>query len=292
MRTETDADRVVTCDPGVDDAVALAVAAGRPDCRLRAVVAGAGNVDARSAWRNAQGLARLFELDVPVGIGSAMSVDGAPIRRLGGPHGPDGLSGSSGRLPAPPGPPADGRPLLRGEVVALGPLTDVAGALRARRPIARVVWMGGATIGPAAPDVSVAEFNASADPAAVDQVLASGVDMAIVPLAVTRQVSLARADLARWAAGPRRARFCADLVASRLEGGRTTLHDPVALVAALEPDLFTWQVRRLRCTRGDEPSRGALVVDTGGTGDARVAVAVDAGAVAHRIVDAVLTATR
>ncbi|HET9612441.1 MAG TPA: nucleoside hydrolase, partial [Acidimicrobiales bacterium] len=89
---------VVTCDPGVDDAVALAVAAGRDDCDVRAIVASAGNVDAPTAWRNARGLADLLGLDVPVAMGSAATVGGRAISRAGHAHGADGLAGLAHRL--------------------------------------------------------------------------------------------------------------------------------------------------------------------------------------------------
>jgi len=295
---------MLTCDPGIDDAVALAIAAGRADCEVRAIVAGAGNVDALTAWRNAMGLAGLFGIDAPVGIGSAAAASGAPIQREGGTHGADGLAGLSGRLPIRPAGPADGpqvdgpRPLdgvslMRGRVLATGPLTDVALALRAGRPIGRVVWMGGSLAGSGSADPSpIAEFNASADPQAVAEVLASPIDVVIVPLDVTRQVTLASGDVERWAGGPACARFCAALTESRLSGGVVVLHDPVAVVAALEPDLFGWERLRVRCSLGDDHQRGALVAERSPepSTNARVAVAVDAPAVRDRIVEAVLGA--
>src|SRR5690606_31987088 len=156
----TDHRWVVTCDPGVDDAIALAVAAGRADCDVRAVVAGAGNVDAPTAWRNATGLAALFGLDVPVGLGGAVALDGGSLARGDdsrpsgsdlrhasatgqgrGPHGPDGLAGLSDQLPEMSGPPADGATMVHGPVIALGPLSDVARSRHAGRSLDRVVWM-------------------------------------------------------------------------------------------------------------------------------------------------------
>src|SRR5687767_10049992 len=134
-------DLVIVADPGIDDAIAFAVAAGHQSCDVTALVAGVGNVDARSAWRNAVGLADLFGLDVPVGIGSTCALDGSRPPRADHPvHGADGLGGSSDRLAPATGEPIDGLPLVRGTVVALGPLTDVARALRAGQPVERVVW--------------------------------------------------------------------------------------------------------------------------------------------------------
>lgn len=329
---------VLTCDPGIDDAVALAVASGRADCTVAAVVAGAGNVDATTAWRNAVGLTVRFGLDVPVAIGSATALDGRPLRRAGTAHGLDGLGGLGDRLALPAGhvagvgdhgvrpgegppglgddgairravatgglpvddgiagwSPAVAGPLVRGDLVALGPLTDVARAIRSGQPICRVVWMGGGTVvsedGPA---VAEAEFNAGADPVAADEVLGSPAEVAVVPLTVTRRVVLTPDDLGRWRSGPPAARLCAELAATRLRPAGVALHDPVALVAAVEPRLFAWRSVPLRCVDGDREGegdghpRGALV--TGARDDRRVrlAVAVDADAVRHSIVDAVL----
>ena len=99
-------------------------------------------------------------------------------------------------------------------------------------------------------------------------------------------------DLARWSSGPPTARLCADLAARRPgQGGhRIGLHDPVAVVAALDPELFRWEQRRLRCAGGDAPP-GALVA-VAGPPSAAIAVAIDAAAVRDRIVEAVLAAGR
>jgi len=296
------AGRVLTCDPGVDDAVALAVAAGRPDARLVAVVAGAGNVDAPTAWRNAAGMVELVGLDVPVGLGSAAALDGSAIHRDGSAHGPDGLVGLARRLPRADARTREpGRSLVQGDIVATGPLTDAAIAVRCRQPVNGVVWLGGraadlavATSPPAGPSGRAAqgpEFNAAADPEAVNTVAAGPAPLWIVPLDVSHRVVLGPGAIARWASGPTPARFCADLVTARHGVAGGALPDPVAVVAALEPHLFRWEPRPLRCsTEGPEP-RGTLLADGGAARAAQVAVDVDAAAVRKRIVDAVMSLT-
>ena len=347
---------MLTCDPGVDDAVALIVAASRADRPLRAVVAGAGNVAAPTAWRNAAGLVALLGLGVPVGVGARTATDGTPIHRGPSSHGPDGLAGTAHRLPVGGTPAIAGAPLVRGDVLATGPLTDVAGAVRAGHRVDRVVWMGGSVsdaprpsdadeqtgagtgtdpqVGAArrlAPPGStaagtVAEFNAAADLAALDTVLASPVDVAIVPIEITGLVTIRPGDLDRWRTGSPVSRFCAELVTRRLVAPRRTdrpfaLHDPVAVVAALEPDLFEWSPRRLApaiadpqsagpdaagpeaagldaagpqsagARPADAPPAGRLLVHAGPP-NARLATAVDVGAVRERIVTAVAAAGR
>jgi inosine-uridine nucleoside N-ribohydrolase len=281
-------DLVITADPGIDDAIAFAVAAGHPACDVTAIVAGVGNVDARTAWRNAVGLADLLGLAVPVGIGSARALDGSRPPRADDPvHGPDGLAGATGDLAPPTGEPPDGLPLVSGTVVALGPLTDVARALRAGQPVERVVWMGG-SLG-TGNVTAAAEFNAWADAGAADEVLTSGIDVAVVPLDVTSQVRLTQAGLDAWSAGSPAAAFCARIGGYRMRGGAAPLHDPVAVLALVEPDLFGWEAQALRCGTAGE-RRGALRIDRSaapGSG-VRIATAIDAAAVHRAIVRSVL----
>ena len=133
------------------------------------------------------------------------------------------------------GAPADGAPLVRGDVVATGPLTEVARALRSGQGLTRVVWMGGSVACARGVDPIGSEFNAAADRRAVDEVLGSGVPVRVIPIEVTVQVPFDDDDIAPWRAGPPIARLCADLVERRRGGsaGRVLLHDPVAIVAAV-----------------------------------------------------------
>ncbi len=80
-------------DPGVDDALALLVAAGHPALCLVAVVATGGNVALPQAAANARLVLEHAGVDVPLGRGSGVRLDGAPYPpRLH--HGADGLAGA------------------------------------------------------------------------------------------------------------------------------------------------------------------------------------------------------
>jgi inosine-uridine nucleoside N-ribohydrolase len=129
--------------------------------------------------------------------------------------------------------------------VATGPLTNLAVALklepRLADNVARLVLMGGAFTGPG----GLRELNFGYDPEAAHIVLSSGAPTTLVPLDVTRQTLLTRAD-------NRRLLSSGDPVARLL--GRTAepwirwleairgapgchLHDPLAMAVALEPSL-------------------------------------------------------
>ena len=91
---------IVDCDPGIDDALALAVLAASPEFDLRAVTTVRGNVSVELSTRNAiRTLAAFGRPDVPVCQGAAR-----PLVRLNPAyppiHGADGLGDVE--LPAAP----------------------------------------------------------------------------------------------------------------------------------------------------------------------------------------------
>jgi inosine-uridine nucleoside N-ribohydrolase len=174
-------------------------------------------------------------------------------------------------------------------VVATGPLTSVARALRSGNPIDRVVWTGGSAALAGEAQGAPREFNAAADPRAVREVLTAGVGLAVVPIEVTSQVAFTAGDVTAWRSGPSAARLCAELIDRRVRGApagpATWLHDPLAVVAAAEPGLFRWEQHTVGC--GPD---GSIVPDPRG-GPALIAVAVHAGAARRLVIDAVAGVT-
>lgn len=164
---------IVDTDPGVDDAFALAVAAGSSEVDLLAVTTTHGNVDVARTTENAcRVLGRLGRDDVPVGRGADRPLIHPAPHRAEHVHGDDGLGGVAAGF----GPPIAASPgtaveLLASTIatapappvlVAIGPLTNVA-ALFAAHPgvesrLARLVVMGGA-IGAGGNVTAAGEFN-------------------------------------------------------------------------------------------------------------------------------------
>ena len=147
----TPMDIILDCDPGIDDALALALAVATPELNLCAVTCVAGNRPVETTARNARALLDLFGApDIPVYAGAPGPLDNATAQ-FNLVHGEDGLGGvdidRSGIV-------ADGHAAdvlaeaLLSEarakltVVATGPLTNLALAetrhpgilARARRP--------------------------------------------------------------------------------------------------------------------------------------------------------------
>ncbi|AWB89072.1 nucleoside hydrolase [Salinibacterium hongtaonis] len=189
---------IIDCDPGLDDALALLLAHADPSVVIEAVTTVGGNVALADTTRNALELREYLGFtDVPVAAGAAGPLEGE-VRNAAEVHGSGGLG--SVVLPAA-ALPLDERDavtliidLLRsnpGEIdlVAIGPLTNIALALRAEPRVAQwaksFVIMGGSyTRGNTTP---AAEFNVYADPAAAAEVFAADWQVVMVGLDLTLQ---------------------------------------------------------------------------------------------------------
>ncbi|MGH7749387.1 MAG: nucleoside hydrolase, partial [Candidatus Dormibacteria bacterium] len=129
---------IIDTDPGVDDAVALMLAATSPEVQLLAVTTVFGNASVDVTTTNALRLRALAGLgQLPVATGAARPLAYPRRQRDVYWHGADGLGGQADLLPAPSGPinPLGAvtlmATLLRGAVVpvtlvAIGPLTNIA----------------------------------------------------------------------------------------------------------------------------------------------------------------------
>ena len=264
-------------DTGVDDALALLLALSSPEVELVGVSTVAGNAPLARTTDNTLRLlqwAGRADISVYAGAERPLVRDAVAAADV---HGATGLGAA--HLPeAHTSPAGDGVEfLLRtlqtrpGEVtlVATGPLTNLAraeaqvpGVLRRAR---QVVIMGGA-VRVSGNITPTAEFNFYADPHAARQVLASAAELVLVGLDVTEQVWLEQAALQNCAGT--RAAFCQAACQSVIAfesahygfaGMR--LHDPVALGAALWPQIFHTQQLWIDVETTGELTAGQVVVD-------------------------------
>lgn len=245
---------IIDCDPGVDDAVSLALAAGSPELDLRAVTTVAGNVPLELTTRNAARLLHAFgRADVPIAPGAARALVRVPPPHPPV-HGSNGLGGVE--LPAAPRPvETEGAVALLASVLrdaaprsitiaAIGPLTNIA-LLLSLHPgltdrIDRLVIMGGAT-GPGN-ITPVGEFNVWADPEAARRVLsAADLDICLVALDVTRRATVDERVLESLRAASVRGRLLAAMIDGY--GDRNPrgwpLHDALVLASIIDPALVT-----------------------------------------------------
>ncbi|QWF78971.1 nucleoside hydrolase [Amycolatopsis sp. CA-230715] len=277
---------VVDTDGGLDDALAIVLLARSPGVELVGISSVHGNVTSGEAAANS---ARLLEVlgdhTTPVAVGAS-----APLAQpLHLSHPNDLLRRALGRprrrTPAP-SPAAEQIVALAKEhagaldLLTLGPLTNIANALRLApdlpRLLRRVVVMGGSFDG--GNITEHAEANVHHDPEAAEEVFAAGFALTVVPLDVTRNAIATRSWLrALVSAAPRlkmKAAAALGLLAARgKKGPRLRMHDALAAAVLLD--------RRVATDHHSAPVLVALDGDrrgetTAGTGDRRPATIVRA----------------
>ena len=255
---------ILDCDPGIDDAFAIAFGCGHPGLELCGVTTVAGNVGLDRTTGNALAVLEfLGRKDVPVAAGSPVPLL-RPFTDAHDVHGETGLGTAS--LPAPRGQPVAAHAVdflieriaaAPGEVtlVATGPLTNIALAVRRHPPlvtqVADFVIMGGsASRGNVTP---AAEFNIWCDPEAAAIVFAAGWRVTMAGLDVTHQ-ALATAEV-RDRLRPL-GRLSDELLLPGLRGYQSLadaagqpVHDVCALALVAAPGLFGCRPARSRWKR-------------------------------------------
>ena len=243
-------------DPGVDDAMAMALLFALEEYDVKGVSAVAGNVELEKTFRNARDLVAFFgRKDVPVYAGADRPLFRAP-RTAYFVHGENGL----GNVPLPASDaPVEQQPAwdalyeaakaADGELtlVAVGPLTNVALALSKYgtlpKLLKRIVIMGGSSsYGNATP---AAEANIVCDAEAASTVFQCGVPIVMCGLDMTLKTVMSPAELDAMGALNPTAKFLRDaaqhgLAYSQAHGiDGMALHDPTAVLYPLYPELFS-----------------------------------------------------
>lgn len=290
---------LIDCDPGIDDALAIALAAGAPELDVVGITTVAGNATLDKTTTNALQVCDYVGLhDVPVIAGSARPL----VRELvvaDGVHGESGLGGITlpqSRLRPDAGHAADFiAETVRsapGEItlVAIGPLTNVAMAVRRDPEIVRLVRdfviMGGAATVPGN-ITPAAEFNLGVDPEAAAIVFDAGWTTTMVGLDATLK---ARADAAAMERMRGYGPLSDDLLVPCLEFyiGHTArgeegpaVHDACAVAYVARPALLQCSSARVEVETAGRLTYGMTVTDftaPAAACNARVALGVDAPA--------------
>jgi inosine-uridine nucleoside N-ribohydrolase len=247
---------ILDVDPGVDDAVAICMALADPSLEVLAVTAVGGNVAPEQATRNVQTIVEQLDPAKWPRLGAA-SVD--RMLRIDARHifGTDGFCGAhfpvaelhhqrssikviSDEIRAAPGDVT---------IVAMGPLSNVAAVLQAQPDLAALIGhliiLGGTVAGPGN-ITAAAEFNFYCDAEAARDVFRSPVTKTLVPIDVSSRIQFGYDMLERLPDGDSRT---GQLLRKILPGAFRSyrqqlgvegihLHDAVALVAAMRPELF------------------------------------------------------
>ena len=249
---------IIDTDPGIDDAMAIFLALRSPELKVEAITPVAGNVPLDLTLPNALRLVEIAaRTDIPVAAGASHPL----VRRLataGHVHGVNGLAGVD--FPAPKNKPAREtapeiiRRIVRenpGEItmVAIGPLTNVALALRADPDLAGMIpaiaIMGGSLSG--GNMTPAAEFNLYVDPEAARIVFDANIPLTMVGLDVTRKCLVSEQHIKRLeAANNPVSQAAGKILRATYErmrhGGEVTdiaLHDALAVASLIDHDVIT-----------------------------------------------------
>ena len=286
---------ILDCDPGIDDALAIAFAHGHPGIELVGITTVAGNVGLAKTTANALAVCEFIgAAGTPVTAGCAGPLlrPALDARQV---HGDSGLGGAV--LPAAAAGARDGHAIdylietiraAPGEItlVATGPLTNIALAVQ-REPrladwVRQFVIMGGsAGRGNVTP---AAEYNIWADPEAAAAVFRAGWTVIMLGLDVTLRTGASDAVLRRMGElGPLGTRLllpALEQYRSVREPGGPPVHDVCAVAWVAEPDLFGLIPARVQVELAGQFTAGMTVTDFAapgevGNGNALVAMHID-----------------
>lgn len=278
----------IDCDPGVDDSLAILFALSRPDIEIVGITTSAGNVTAKQGAENTLRILKLAGMEgrIPVCIGAESPREGKCGEFPDFIHGRNGI----GNVELPE---AEQKPIemnvcdflyqkaceYDGEMIliTLGRMTNIAMVLSKYpdfyKKIKRVVSMGGTLHAPG--NVSpVVEANIGGDPEAADIVVQTPWNLTMVGLDVTLKTILRKTDFDQALVSCRKE--CKELLSFLqqemkwyMQGAHRQnwmreccpLHDPLAMVVAVDPALVSTQKRITRIECEGKYCRGMVVTD-------------------------------
>ncbi len=253
---------ILDVDTGIDDAVAIILAARSPEIELRGITTVAGNVDVNKTTRNTL---RILEFlgreDISVARGMSKPIIGE-LKTSEFIHGKDGLGDVDLRDPKIKAISKHAMDFIIEElnsskrkelsIVATGPLTNIAMVLLKEPDLAKkinkLVSMGGAfgvTRYGCGNETSTAEFNIYSDPVAAKIVYGSGADVYAFGLDVTMNpYACIDEETYNWIGKIKTRtanllhRMFRELIKVR---GVIAMHDPMALSFIISHDMFKFQ---------------------------------------------------
>lgn len=269
---------IFDCDPGHDDAVALAMAKGLEDkIKVEMIIASHGNQTLDKTLVNALNLAQALELDAPVYQGSDYPLIRERVK-AGYIHGENGLAG-------PVFPPCVRKCQGNGiqaaidlvvnnpgqiSFVSTGPFTDLAVCLKAdprfAKSLKQIVLMGGSMFkgGNVTP---AAEFNVYADPEAAQIVFNSGVEIVDFSLDVTLQIML-NDEIVKTVKSMKPTNYTKIFLASmenyvasciKYIHDYPAMHDPCTIAFLADPSIFKFERRNVSVDTKSDVNYGNTV---------------------------------
>lgn len=284
---------IIDTDPGIDDAVALAIALYSDKLDVRLITTIAGNVGLDKVTTNALRLLKFFNKNIPVALGADRplikeAIDASDI------HGSTGMDGYDFEEPTEDlvlkenAVNAMYRVIMASEepitIVPIGPLTNIALLLSmypdVKTNIAEIVLMGGSTTRGNFGVMS--EFNIAADPEAAKMVFQSNLPIVMVGLDVGLKALVYPEDSAKLKEMNKTGNMIYQLFQKYRGGSLKTglkMYDSTAIAYLLQPEMFQVVDTYVDVELSGSMTTGCTVVDLKGylkkPNNAKVCVDID-----------------
>lgn len=270
---------IIDCDPGIDDAVMLCLAAAyQEQLEILAVTTVAGNQTIDKVSGNALKIIDFLNLKVPVAKGMETHLMN-PVNVAEEAHGEDGLGGVE--IPEAVSETEKEHGVLylhrilmeqkeKITLVVTGPCTNIAMLFRlfpqVKEKIDQIILMGGGV--KCGNCTAAAEFNIYEDPEAAQIVFQSGIPIVMAGLDVTWQCGLTRKQIEKLCQmGGKVGRFCGDMAGYAFENSFNDLrkilplHDAVTIMYLVHPEIFEGEKAFVQVDCSEGPSRGRTICD-------------------------------
>lgn len=269
---------IIDTDPGIDDAVAIALALYAPELDVRLITTVAGNVGIEATTGNALRLLAYYGKDVPVARGASEplirpAVDASDIHGATGMEGFDFPEPKTDLLLEKNAVEAMHDLLMAADepitIMPIGPLTNIALLLKVHpevKPhIAQIVLMGGSVT--RGNKGVMSEFNICVDPEAAKIVLDSGLRITMATLDAGLGTAIPPEQTARLKDMGKVGVMSHDLFQryrKRSFGTGLKMYDSCAVACLLQPDLFTMEQTYVDVELAGTLTAGCTVCDLKG----------------------------
>lgn len=266
---------IIDTDPGIDDALAIAIALFSEELDVKLISTVAGNVSLKNVTNNALKLLNYWGKDIPVAAGADKPLI-EPLIDASDIHGVTGMEGFE--FPEPKkellleehSVNAMRRVILESQepitLVPIAPLTNIALLFtmypEVKKNIKEIVLMGGSTT--RGNKGVMSEFNIATDPEAAKIVFNSGLPIVMAGLDVGLKALVYPEDSEKMRTMGKTGEMAYCLFKKYRGGSFNTglkMYDSCAIAYLLQPDLFTVQETYVDIELNGSMTRGCTVVD-------------------------------
>lgn len=269
---------IIDTDPGIDDALAIAIALFSDELDVKLITTVAGNVGIDKVTYNTLRLLKYFgKENIPVAIGADTPLI-RPYEDASSVHGKSGMEGFDFEEPTQTplkenAVDAMRRVIMESDepitIIPIAPLTNIALLLKTypevKPKIERIVMMGGSAS--RGNKGVMSEFNVALDPEAAHIVFHSGVEQVMVGLDVGLKALVLPED-SEEIKGMNKTGYMAYSLFKRYRGGSfhtgLKMYDASAVAYLLAPELFTTEFTYLDVELAGSMTAGCTLVDIKG----------------------------